>query len=150
MTFTQFRRLADGPIAVLVEKQTPGDPARDFVPMYECAIVLADRDTKVGGIDVRIGDSPWMVTFAGQLGYGIDEDYRGHRYAAHACRAIVPIARHHGFSTLWITTNPDNAASRRTCEIIGATLVEIVELPPGNDMYQRGERHKCRYRWELP
>ena len=47
------------------------------------------------------------------------------------------------------TTTPDNLASRRTCEILGAELVETVELPPGNDMYERGERQKCRYRWVI-
>ena len=27
----------------------------------------------------------------------------------------------------------------------GAELVEIVDLPEDNDMYQKGERRKCRY-----
>jgi len=49
----------------------------------------------------------------------------------------------------WITCNPDNAASRRTCELAGAVLVEIVDLPEDIDMYQEGERQKCRYRLEL-
>jgi hypothetical protein len=29
-------------------------------------------------------------------------------------------------------------------------LVEIVDLPEDNDMYQKGERRKCRYRLERP
>jgi tagatose 1,6-diphosphate aldolase len=59
---------------------------------------------------------------------------------------LLPLARSHGLMTIWITCNPDNFASRRTCELAGATLVEIVDLPEDNDMYQRGERQKCRYR----
>jgi hypothetical protein len=49
----------------------------------------------------------------------------------------------------FITCNPDNWPSRKTCEWIGATLVEIVDLPPENDQYKEGERQKCRYRWIL-
>ena len=42
-----------------------------------------------------------------------------------------------------ITCNPDNLPSRRTLERLGGDLLEIVDLPPDNDMYQRGERQKC-------
>jgi tagatose 1,6-diphosphate aldolase len=64
-------------------------------------------------------------------------------------RLLFPFARRHGFKTIYITCNPDNRASRRTCERLGATLVEIIKLPPDNDMYQDGEREKCRYRINL-
>jgi tagatose 1,6-diphosphate aldolase len=47
---------------------------------------------------------------------------------------------------LWITCNPENVASRRTCEFAGAEFVEIVDLPTNIDMYLEGERQKCRYR----
>jgi tagatose 1,6-diphosphate aldolase len=33
--------------------------------------------------------------------------------------------------------------------LAGLELVEIVDLPPNNEMYQRGERQKCRYRLRL-
>jgi tagatose 1,6-diphosphate aldolase len=61
----------------------------------------------------------------------------------------MPLARRHGINPLWITCNPDNHASRRTCERLGATLVEIVPVPVGHTLYQRGEREKCRYRVDL-
>jgi hypothetical protein len=41
---------------------------------------------------------------------------------------------------LWITCNPDNWPSRKTCEYLGATLVEVVDLPKESALYQRGER----------
>ena len=50
---------------------------------------------------------------------------------------------------LWVTCNPDNIASRRTCELAGGVLVEIVDLPEDIDMYQEGERRKCRYRFGM-
>lgn len=51
---------------------------------------------------------------------------------------------------LVITCNPDNRASRRTCEWLGGELVEIAELPEDNDMrLEDGETHKCIYRFDL-
>src|SRR5215204_4797163 len=73
----------------------------------------------------------------------------GHRFAERSCRLILPLARRHGFDTLWITCNPDNVASRRTCERLGAELVGIVDVPPDNDVYERGSERKCRYRLAL-
>ena len=58
-------------------------------------------------------------------------------------------ARRLGLSPLWITCNPENVASRRTCERAGGTLVETVKLPPDHPLYQKGERAKCRYRFEV-
>jgi len=50
---------------------------------------------------------------------------------------------------MFITCNPDNIPSRRTCEKLGLLLQEIVDLPEDNDMYKEGERQKCIYYWEL-
>ncbi len=87
--------------------------------------------------------------YGGHLACGVDPDYRGHRYAARACKLLQPLVRQHGFQTLWITCNSGNIASRRTCESARAELIEIVDLPKGTDMYQEGERQKCRYRLDL-
>ena len=72
-----------------------------------------------------------------------------HHYAGKACKLLRQIAVTYGMDVLWITCNPDNWPSRKTCEWIGATLVEIVDLPPENYQYKKGERRKCRYRWIL-
>ena len=64
-------------------------------------------------------------------------------------RMLFPLAPMHGMRTLWITCNPDNWPSRRTCERLGGEMVEIVPLPPENPLYQRGEKSKCRYRIDL-
>lgn len=42
-----------------------------------------------------------------------------------------------------------NYASRKTCEYAGGMLMEIVELPEGNDMRDRGEFEKCIYEFIL-
>ena len=46
-----------------------------------------------------------------------------------------------------ITCNPDNYASRRICENIGARLIE--DIPETSDAYTLNETQKCRYEWTL-
>jgi tagatose 1,6-diphosphate aldolase len=87
--------------------------------------------------------------YLGHLGYNVYTPARGNRYAERACRLILPLARAHGMKTLWVTCNPDNVASRRTCERLGCTLAEIVSTPPGHTLHQRGELQKCRFRLDL-
>jgi predicted acetyltransferase len=46
-----------------------------------------------------------------------------------------------------ITCNPENIASRKTCKYVGGNLLEIVDVPENNNMYQRGEKKKFIYVW---
>jgi tagatose 1,6-diphosphate aldolase len=101
---------------------------------------------QVGRISLRIGDTDHLRLYAGHIGYAVERRHRGNHYAERSCRLLLPLARAHGMRELWITCNPDNHASRRTLERLGAELVEIVEVPPQNPLYQRGERQKCRFR----
>jgi tagatose 1,6-diphosphate aldolase len=57
----------------------------------------------------------------------------------------LPLARRHGFHELWITCNPDNWPSRRTCERLGAELIDIVDVPRESDVFAPGSERKCRY-----
>ena len=102
------------------------------------------------GIGLRIGSSKGIEMYYGHFGYHVYPPARGHRYAERACRLLLPLARRHGLQTLWLTCNPDNFASRRTCERLGATLISIVPVPEDDPLYARGEREKCRYRLDLP
>jgi tagatose 1,6-diphosphate aldolase len=142
-------RLTDGEIKLLLEDRYRGNVARGRVPSYKFIITHTNRRTEVGRIDLRIGDTEHIKMYAGHIGYRVHPAYRGHRYAAKACRLLLPLARRHGMKTLWITCNPDNYASRRTCEILEASFVEIVDIPPNHEMYLSGERQKCRYRIDL-
>jgi len=149
---TKFRdpgELVDGDLRLVVSELVPADPIKGYVPAYKFAMTVVGADSAVGNIQLRLGATDGLVIYGGQIGYGVDEPFRGRRFAARSCRLLFPLARLHGFTELWVTCNPDNIASRRTCELAGAELVETVDLPADNDMYARGERQKCRYRIQL-
>jgi len=142
-------RLIDGDLELVLVEKYPGDPAINYVPAYRFKMRLEGQCNKIGSIEFRVSNAHHLIMYGGQLAYSVDPEYKGHRYAAKACKLLMPLARLHGFQTLWITCNPDNIASRRTCELLGAELVEIVDLPEDTEMYRKGERQKCRYRVDL-
>jgi len=141
--------LRDGDLEVVLVEMYPGDPAINYVPAYRFKLFLAGQGQEIGRIDFRVISTLPVILYAGHLGYNVAPEHRGHHYAARACRLLFPLARRHGLKELWITCNPDNLASRRTCELVGARFVEVVNLPEESDLYQKGERQKCRYRLEL-
>lgn len=143
--FLEPGSLRHGDLELVLVEKVPGDPARNYVPAYRFEMRRAGSPERIGAIDLRVGDTQQLRMYGGHIGYGVEPAHRGQHYAARSCKLLLPLARRHGLRELWITCNPDNWASRRTCERAGAELVEIVDLPEDSDMYQRGERQKCRY-----
>jgi tagatose 1,6-diphosphate aldolase len=129
----------------------PGDLSGSVAPAYHFWMKVAGSRSAlpiVGGIVLRLGDNPNLQRIAGHIGYHVYPFARGHHYAEIACRLLLPLAKTQGLDPLWITCNPDNWASRRTCERLGAQFVEIVPVPPEHPLYPR-EKQKCRYRLGL-
>ncbi len=142
--------LIDDELELSLVERHPGDPRRDLSPSYFFFMKRTGTSTIIGGISLRLGTSEDILKYYGHVGYGVDEAYRGHHYAARSCRLIFPLAQSHDLDPVWITCNPDNMASRRACELAGGRLVEIIEIPARiRDLRQRGERQKCRYRFDL-
>ncbi|GAB2569495.1 GNAT family N-acetyltransferase [Gracilibacillus alcaliphilus] len=148
MRFLDFTKITGEEIDLILHKTVPGNVEMDWVPTYHFDITLHNQTERIGEIDIRIGYNQQLY-YGGQIGYQVDEAYRGHHYAAKAVRLIQQVAEAHQMEELIITCNPDNFASRKTCEYAGAELKEIVDLPPDNDMYQRGEKQKCIYKISL-
>lgn len=139
--------LKNDEIQLMLEKTVEADPEKDWVPAYHFAI-CNNNGQKMGVCDLRIGHNDKLY-YGGNIGYRINEEYRGNHYAGKACLLLFELAEKHDLKYLIITCNPENHASRRTCEYAGGKLLEIVELPEDNDMRGDGETEKCIYRFEL-
>jgi predicted acetyltransferase len=148
---TSRRQLLDFLSACPGGRQPP-NPAKGVVPEYHFWMHTTDRPELplAGGIGLRISNSLETQMYSGHIGYHVYPPARGRHYAERACRLLLPLARRHHINPIWITCNPDNYASRRTCERLGGKLIEIVPIPIGHTLYQRGETEKCRYRIDLP
>jgi predicted acetyltransferase len=117
---------------------------------HEFAIHLRGVDLPIGMISLRLDrEDPTLVGHAGHIGYEITLAHRGQRHALRACRLLAPLALRHGFTSLWITTTPENAASCRTLDLLGARYVDTVDVPYGAQMRTLGLHRVRRYRWDL-
>jgi len=139
--------LKNDEIQLILEKTVEGNAEKDWVPAYHFAI-CNDRGIKMGVCDLRIGHNEKLY-YGGNIGYRIDAEYRGKHYAGKACLLLFELARKHNLEYLIITCNPDNIASRKTCEYAGGKLLEVVELPADSDMRERGETQKCIFKFIL-
>lgn len=142
-------RLVDGDMELVLAEKYPGNPAIAHVPAYKFKMTAHGVEGPVGDIQLRVGNLEAICLYFGHIGYGVGEAHRGHRYAARSICLLKPLIRHHDLRPLWITCDPANVASRRTCEIAGAHYVETLDLPEDTDLYRNGHRQGCRYRLDV-
>jgi len=142
--------LVDGDLELRLRDACPGDPYRGHVPEYLFDMVSSKPPrTVMGRLSLRIGHTQSIEKYVGHIGYSVDPPFRGKRLAARSCLLVKPLARRHGINPLWITCNPENLASRRTCEIIGSKFIEIVPIPLSEPIYAPDTQSKCRYRLDI-
>lgn len=112
-----------------------------YVSTYYFDIVLHGTDIVVGKTDARLGFNENLF-YGGNTGYSIDPKYRGNGYAGEAVKLLKNPFKENGFNKIIITNNPDNFASIRVCEKLGARLICTLPIPEYNDQYLRGDRYK--------
>lgn len=144
-------------IRIAPNGRQPADPSRGMVPSYHFWMRLLPDPAAgakplveiAGGLTLRVGNTYDLETYVGHFGYGVHPPARGKHLAERSVRLLLPLARAHGLKRIWITANPDNRPSRRTCERLGCSLAGVVPVPEGHSLYQRGDRYKCRYWLDL-
>lgn len=122
-------------------------PEKRWLPAYYFDICLLDG-TKIGGCDLRIGHND-KTYIGGNIGYAVDEEYRGNHYAAKACKLLFTQAKKHGLDYVIITCDPSNIASSKTCEYASGIYIETADIPEDNEMYAEGKRQVMIYRFDL-
>ena len=116
MQFLNTDFLESEEIKLVVDQLVEGDPERNWVPAYRFHICDL-HGNRMGTCALRIGYNDGLY-YVGHIGYSIHEKYRGCHYAAKACKLLFLLAKKHDMSYLYITCDPDNLPSRRTCEYL--------------------------------
>lgn len=98
------------------------------LPFYWWDIILKQNRIAIGKISFRIGHN-YHSYYNGNIGYDVDEEYRGHHYALLACQLVLRVAQYHKMDRIYLTCDYDNVASFKTIEKLGAKFIEEV-LPP--------------------
>jgi tagatose 1,6-diphosphate aldolase len=137
--------LSHAGVTLRLETLFPGDEAKGLVPSYHFRILNEDNKD-VGHLNFRVQDNPHILNFAGHIGYAVRPQFRGHRYALRACRAVAPFVAQVSGSVI-ITADTDNVASLRTIERLGCECLGESLDPKEVPKISRGCRLKMRYRW---
>lgn len=103
----------------------------------------------MGRCDLRLGmDSD--LYYAGNIGYNVAIQYRGHKYAYKACRLLFKVAKEqYLMDEILITCNPDNLPSRKTCDYLEGEYLGIVDVPINHWLRGQGDYQKCIYRYKI-
>ena len=148
MEFYDTGFLTSDEIALALLKTKEADLVRKRVPAY-CFSICDKEGTVLGTCDLKIGYTRELY-YSGHIGYKVEEAHRGHHYAAKACRLLFSLAKMHGMDYLYITCQPGNIPSRKTCEYLGGELLEIAQLPEDHELRtEEGHTEECIYRFRL-
>jgi len=147
MKFFPTDDLKTAEVCLQLDRTCDAQPEKNWVPAYYFSICLPDG-TKIGQCDLRIGHNDRLY-IGGNIGYEVDEAYRGHHYAAKACKLLLRHARKHALEYVIITCDPSNRASSRTCELAGGRYLETAAVPEWHNMYDEGKREVMVYRFDL-
>lgn len=115
---------------------------KNEIPYYYYDIYLTNTTTQIGKISMRIGHN-YHSYFNGNIGYEINENFRGNSFASEAVRLVLKIAKHHQMNYLILTCEESNVASYKSIEKLAAKLVEVITPPKDYVFYYEGiEPHR--------
>lgn len=122
-----------------IDKNLP----KGFTPYYLFSIVVDEKE--VGRITLRKG-SRQEHYFDGHIGYHIEPEYRGHHYAGQACLLLQEMM---GFQEVILTCDPDNVASLKTIQGLGAVFLERKVIPiKQRRFFSYDEKEKMIFLWK--
>jgi len=146
--FSRRAEYSDGEIELFPLRMTASARELGFGRERTWRITERGKRREIGQITYRPGESAGIYFF-GHIGYHILAPWQGHHYAMKACRLIEEEIRRSGKSSVVITCDPDNIASRKTCEALGCLWESEVPVDP--ELQQKFEisARKERYIWRV-
>lgn len=147
MLFDAPKELSSGPVRLRFDGIVAVEPGGELVPYYHYKIADGDNNI-IGHINFRVGSTRHVSMVAGHLGFEIAKEFRGRAYLLHACQALRPLIKQH-YDKVIVTADPDNAASIRIIERLGARFISEVEVPRDDPAAAGGATWKKRFEWTL-
>ena len=139
---------SDGEIDLFAVRSAPASRELGFGREQTWKITEHGKRAEIGKIVYRPGEGKGIYYF-GHIGYHIDPAWRGNHYATKACRLIAEEIRRSGKSSVIITCDPDNLASRKTCLALGCLWESTVPVDRGLQEQFEISARKERYIWRM-
>jgi len=136
MEFNQkFKTIKGNTLTLKLIETFVGDDR--VIPFYYYDIYLNSISSAIGKISIRIGHNEHSY-FNGNVGYEIDEPFRGNGYAKLAVMMTYKIAKFHNLTYLIISCDDDNYPSKSVIIKLGGTHIESIRPPKNYVFYYDG------------
>lgn len=123
------------------------EDVKDWLPYYVFDILL-DKSI-IGRLIFRTGTNEQHL-YDGHIGYTIEPEYQGHCFAYQACLKLKPFMMNLGYKEVIITCSPENIASSKTIEKLGANYIQTSKIPSIlRKDFEYHETMKDIYKWQL-
>lgn len=120
---------------------------KDGNPYYIYQIIEGTEE--IGRIVFRLGSNSDHY-YDGHIGYSIHPEYRGQAKSYQACELLRGIIKKQGYTEVIITCSPDNLASKKIIQKLGAKYLETAVIPAKLRKYfARDEQEKEIYLWRV-
>lgn len=132
--FHNFSSKISDTISLALSKTVPASKEKRWVPYYH--FLILKNNINIGHINFRVGNTKSILEYDGHIGYEIKPKYRGFCSAYHAVCLLLPFIAEHGFESIVLTCHPDNIASFKTFERLGADYKyhrEFTKVKDGED-----------------
>ena len=146
--FSRKAEFSDGEIDLIPLRDPRNDRELGFSREREWRITKHGSRQEIGRIAYRAGEGRGIY-FYGHIGYHIDPPWRGKHYARKACLLLRSEIARGGKSSVVITCDPDNEASRKTCEALGCLRESVVDVDQDLQENYGISRRKIRYIWKV-
>ena len=137
-----FDQLENETLKLVIIGKYHGNDAE--IPYYYYSIILKKKNVEIGKISVRIGHNKHSY-YNGNLGYEINEEYRGNKHSLAAAKLVLQVAEFHKMQYLHVSCNESNIASATIIELLGAKLLEIVKPPKDYVFYNENMEKQTIY-----
>ena len=110
-------------VSLSIDKFIPENKEKEYVPVILYHIILNENRKIIGHCSARLGWNEYMY-YCGHIGFSVQEVYRGNGYAVEAVNLVKKVFKENNIKQVYITNNPDNKASIRVCEKLGAKFIK--------------------------
>jgi len=146
--FLEFNDLKDDEIKLVLKSQDQPDYENGILPRYGFSIVHI-KDNKDIGVVYFAVDNTRRQYLRGHLSYGVDPKYSGNNYAMKACKLIKQVALAHDFKRLFVGSEYENIASRRTIEKLGAVPITVNDVQDVEILEELQTEKIDMYVWDI-
>lgn len=117
----KYRVIRGKELTLRLMETVKSEYAFDLLPFYYYEI-LDKKNNSVGKISLRIGYNEYTI-YNGNVGYEVNQEYRGHNYSLKALKMLKPLMKYHKIDFIILAIDELNTASNKIAQKAKGKLI---------------------------